>query len=213
MLARTNDGQSEMAKELMSLGADVIEFPKWKRTRLSVDVTSAFSYDKILFAQPDSVDEFFTAVFEQRIDIRELRANLYGGSSKTIDALNRRGFLASLAEEMPGEGSLLVVGDSSISGADCLVMSKKEIDLQFLPILTRMIDEAAVETVIFPCSASIEPFKDGLRECGMDPESLLNNLKVISMGKKTLAAVGLEHAEMPECGTRLGLIQYLIGNS
>ena len=34
LLARTGESASGLAKELMEQGADVIEFPKWKKTKL-----------------------------------------------------------------------------------------------------------------------------------------------------------------------------------
>jgi uroporphyrin-III C-methyltransferase len=213
LLARTSNSPSELARELMEQGADVIEFPKWKRTPLPVNLSNVGSYDKILFAQPESVDDFFLAVFEQKMDIREVKANFFGVSSKTVEAINRRGFTATLADETTGSGSLLVVGDNSslkkYEANHLLILSKKEIDQQFLPILKRMLGEADVNTVIFPCSAAVEPFIEGLKDCGIDAENLLKNLQVVCMGKQTRAAVGLTHAEMPEIGTRQALVHYL----
>jgi uroporphyrin-III C-methyltransferase len=218
VLARTSDSPSELAKELIDQGADVIEFPKWKRTSLPIDLSKAPGYDKILFTQPESVDEFFSAAVEQHMDIRELRAAFYGGSIKTIEALNKRGFLANLADEMPGSGSLLIVGDTSMLKNkqnyglyDVIITSKKEVDQQFLPILKRMIEDAHLNTVIFPCSAAVEPFLENLNECDIDSENLLRNLQVICMGKQTLAAAaGIKHAGMPKSGTKQALIQYLM---
>src|SRR4051812_2763181 len=114
LLARTSEGASELAKELIEQGADVIEFPKWKRTVLPIDLTNVTSYEKILFTSPESVEEFFTAVIETGVDIRTIRADFYGASLKSIKALKKRGFIAAHADEMHESGALLIVGDDSI---------------------------------------------------------------------------------------------------
>ena len=221
LLARTSDSQSELAKELMVHGADVIEFPKWKRTLLPLDLAKVTSYDKILFAQPESVHEFFKAAFKNHLDIREIRANFYGASFKTINALNERGFIANLADEMPGTGSLLIVGDNSNlkSNAnyglfDLMITSKKELDPQFLPIFQRMLGEAEPDTIIFPCSAAVEPFMAGLKECGINAKELIKKLSVVCMGKKTKAAVesaGIIRAEVFDRAAKDVLVDYLAG--
>lgn len=219
VLARTGTNQSQLAKELMEQGADVIEYPKWKRTSLPVDLTKVPAYDKILFARPESVDEFFKALFLNQFDIRKIRASFFGISFKTIHALNERGFMANLAEEMPDSGSLLIVGDNSnlkntanYGLFDLLITSKREPDLQFMPIFKRMLEEAEVNTMIFPSSCAVKSFIEGLRECDIDAQEFLKDLLIVGMGKQTMDAIesaGLQHAEMPERATKQALIDYL----
>ena len=219
LLARTGVSESSLSQELMDHGADVIEFPKWKKTILPVDLTKVQCYDSILFTSPEIIEEFFTAVFEKGVDIRKIRADFFGASSKSVKALNERGFIANLAEEMPESGALLIVGDDSIlkkndENADLLVTSKKELDHQFLPIFKRMLEEADVNTMVFPSSASVEPFVEGLKECGIHALELLKELQVICMGKQTMAAVagaGLTSHGIPETATKEALVKYLTG--
>lgn len=219
LLARTGDSVSELAQEFMNQGADVIEFPKWKRTILSVDVTKVTSYDHILFTSPESVTEFFTALFEQGLDIRTIHARLYGASSKSVRALNKQGLMAKLAEEIPATGKRLIVGEEglvTLDTADKLFTSKKELDRQFIPIFKRMLEEADVNTMIFPSSASVTPFVDGLRECEIDATELLANLEIVSMGKQTMTAItdaGLPQSGMPSKATKEALISYLAGRA
>jgi uroporphyrin-III C-methyltransferase len=220
LLARTSETISSLAKELMEQGADVMEFPKWKKTILPVDVRNVTDYEQILFSSPESVAEFFTAVFESGIDIRKIKADFFGRSSKSIKALNERGFHASLTAEMPGEGNLLIVGDDSSlqiasEHADFLVTSKKEIDQQFLLIFKRMLEEAEVNTIIFPSRAAVQPFIDGLHECGIEVSEFIADLQVISMGKQTKEAVekaGFLVHGTPKTATREALVEYLIGD-
>jgi len=219
LLARTGVSKSGLAQELMDHGADVIEFPKWKKTILPVDLTKVQSYDRILFTSPESVEEFFSAVFEKGVDIRKIRADFFGASIKSVKALNERGFIAKLAEEMPESGDLLIFGDDSIlkknyENADLIVTSKKDLDHQFLPIFKRMLEEADVNTVVFPSSASVEPFVEGLKECGIHALELLKELQIVSMGKQTMAVVegaGLPVHGMPEKATKEALVKYLAG--
>ncbi|WHY01062.1 uroporphyrinogen-III C-methyltransferase [Neobacillus sp. DY30] len=215
LLARTSEGASGLAKELMNQGADVIEFPKWKKTILPVDAGNVANYDKILFTSPESVGEFFDAVIKQEIDIRKIKADFYGGSSKSINALKKRGFMAGLIEDMPREGSLLVVGDDrkyKVENADFLVTSIKEIDEQFLPIFQRMLEEASVNTMVFPSGASVDVFIEGLKKCDIDIYQLLKDVQVVCMGQHTKAkveSVGLVSDGMPVSATREALVEYL----
>ena len=221
LLARTSDSPSELAKELMAQGADVIEFPRWKRTLVPVDLSGVNSYDKILFTSPESVVEFFTAVAENGMDIRTIRADFFGMSAKSMKVLRERGFNATLTAEMPDSKDWLIIGDERIvqlsyGNAAVLVTSKNELDKQFLPIFQRMLTEADVNTVIFPSSASVEPFVTALGECGFNVQELLKDLQVIGLGKQTLAAVanaGLSSAGMPDRPTKAALISFMSGTS
>jgi uroporphyrin-III C-methyltransferase len=217
LLARTSTSPSELASELMTQGADVIEFPKWKKTPLPLDLTNIIAYEKIVFASPESVAEFFKAVVEQEIDIRNIRADFFGASIKSMKVLKDRGLLAKLTEEIVDSEDMLIVGDASILKkgyvkAELMVTSQKELDVQFLPIFKRMLEEADVNTVVFPSSSSVEPFVDALSECGLAAVSLLKEMQVVSMGVQTQAAVikaGLPTTGMPDHATKEGMVAYL----
>jgi uroporphyrin-III C-methyltransferase len=216
LLARSSETVSGLVKELMEQGADVIEFPKWKKTILPVELGNVADYDKIFFSSPESVGEFFNAVIEKGIDIRKIKADFFGGSSKSIKALRERGFIASLSNEMPQAGSLLIVGDRDkniIENADYVVTSKKELDQQFLPIFQRMLEESDVNTMVFPSGASVGTFMEGLNACNLDAFELLKDVQVVCMGQHTKNAVetvGLESNGMLETPTREALVEYLV---
>lgn len=216
LLARTGIGPSRLAKFLMDQGADVIEFPKWTRIPQKVDLSNIYAYDEIVFTSPESVTEFFEAVQAASIDIRTITADFLGASIKTIRALNERGFLAQRFDHLAQTGNVLVVGDESIRNkyveVDCLVTSRKELDRQFLPILKRMLEEADVNTVVFPCSASVDPVFQVLEECGIETSQFLNKIQVVAMGERTLSALadaGLNGAVAPETSTNEALIKVL----
>lgn len=219
LLGRTGESKSELAASLMEQGADIIEFPKWKKTIMSIDqelLSRLSGYEKILFSSPESTQEFFSAIFQHGLDIRQVRAKLYGHSVKTIRSLNDRGLTAYLTDKIPEAGRLLVVGDDSLQNRegpfDRWITSKKEIDHSFDPIFRRMIEEADVNTVIFPCKAAVEPFLAGLKSSGMDPANFLSEIRLVCMGRKTWNAAkeaGLSPDGMPEKATKAALIEYL----
>ncbi|MCL6571143.1 MAG: uroporphyrinogen-III C-methyltransferase [Bacillus sp. (in: Bacteria)] len=221
LLARTGDSLSELAKELMDQGADVIEFPKWKKIAVPVNqdiLANISSYQRILFTSPESVGDFFKTMIEKQVDIRRIPADFFGLSIKTINELQERGLISCLIDEMSEVGKLLIVGDNSIlknnhPKEDTWVTCKKVIDIQFLPIFKRMLDEADVNTMVFPCRASVEPFIEGLKECGINAVELLVDLQVVSMGKQTMAAVvnlGLPSNGMPKRAMKESLVEYLV---
>jgi uroporphyrin-III C-methyltransferase len=223
LLARTGDCASGLAQELSDQGADVIEFPKWKVKPLPINreiLSQIGGYQKILFSSPESVNEFFKSLQENRVDIRTITADLFGVSIKTIRALEERGFVPLLIDEMTGSKNLLVVGDSmslkNYDHADTWVTSEKVLDEQYLPIFKRLLGEAEVNTVIFPCRASVAPFVNALQKCDFDADALLKDKQIISMGRQTQSAVremGLPPSGMPKKATREALVEYLAGQS
>ncbi|WP_342429297.1 uroporphyrinogen-III C-methyltransferase [Neobacillus sp. FSL H8-0543] len=218
LLARTGESVSGLAQELMEKGADVIEFPKWKKIIIPVDVSKVIAYDHILFSSPESVEEFFQAVIDKGIDIRKIKADFFVRSSKSLKSLKERGFVAQLIVDMPETVSLLIVGDDPIlkkeyEQADVLAISRKVLDQQFLPIFKRMIEEADVNTVVFPSRAAVGAMFEGLRECGIEAVELFKSLKVVCMGQQTRNAfedAGFKIDGMPQSPTKEALIEYLI---
>lgn len=219
LLARTGEGKSEWAKALMDQGADVIEFPKWRKTILPARqewLVKLPNYEKILFTTPESVGEFFATVIQHGLDIRQVRADIYGRSVQTIRALNEHGLLANLAEQWPGAGSLLVVGDDALLNStgrfDCWITSKKEMDPTFEPLFRRMLGEAEVNTVVIPCKAAIKPLIAGLAASGIDAAAFLADKEIVCMDRQTwngLLDAGYGPAGMPTEATKEAFIQFL----
>ncbi|MFT9601110.1 uroporphyrinogen-III C-methyltransferase [Mesobacillus sp.] len=203
LLARTGTDESELAKELMEQGADVIEFPKWKKISVPSDqavIERIPEYEKILFTSPESVGEFFEILFSKGIDIRKVKADFYGCSTKSIKALNERGFFAELEGKMPLDGKLLIVGDSDTvykyPHAEMFVTSKKVIDEQFTPIFKRVLEEASVNTIVLPSSRSVKTIiEEGILK-EIIPQQLVKTAKVVCMGVRT-AETAVEYGVCP----------------
>ncbi|MEH7093671.1 uroporphyrinogen-III C-methyltransferase [Neobacillus vireti] len=218
LLARTSTSPSDLAKELLAQGADVIEFPKWKVTKQPLDLTKVTHVEKILFTSPESAAEFFTAVIEQEIDVRSIRAELMGLSSKTLKALRERGLIAKLAPEMVDSENTLIVGGHHLlqrgfEKSEVMVTSHKELDRQFLPIFQRMLKEAQVNTVILPSSASVKPFMTALAECDIHAIELLKDKQVIAMGELTKTAAvnaGFGSPGVPVSPSKEALVNYMV---
>lgn len=197
LLARTGTDESELARELMDQGADVIEFPKWKKVTVPVDeavISRISAYEQILFISPESVREFLQILIAERIDVRRVKADFYGRSTKSVNALNEKGFFADLEGEMPLAGKLLVVGDSNISSeyphAEKFITSKKVVDEQFMPIFKRVIEEASVNTIVLPSSRAVKTIvEEGIIK-EIIPQQLLKTSRVVCMGLRTGEAAG-----------------------
>lgn len=199
LLARTGTDESELSKELMEQGADVIEFPKWKKVTVPVDqavISRISAYEEILFTSPESVREFFEIIFTEGIDIRKVKADFYGCSSRSVKALNEKGFAAELEGKMPLTGKLLIVGDNDTyqeyTHAEMFITSKKVIDEQFTPIFKRVLEEASVNTIILPSSRAVKTIvEEGILK-EIIPQQLLKTSKVVCMGVRT-AEVAAEY--------------------
>ncbi|CAM4041036.1 uroporphyrinogen-III C-methyltransferase [Mesobacillus thioparans] len=195
VLARTGTDESELARELMEQGADVIEFPKWKRVTVPIDqrvIKRIAEYEQILFTSPESVREFIQVLIAEGIDVRRVKADFYGCSAKSVKALKDKGFFAELEGEMPQHGKLLIVGDREIplnyDHADRFLTSQKVIDEQFTPIFKRVLEEASVNTIVLPCSISVKTFiEEGILKETI-PQQLLKTSEIICMGVKTAEA-------------------------
>ncbi|WP_210363979.1 uroporphyrinogen-III C-methyltransferase [Bacillus sp. REN3] len=219
LLARTGTTPSKLAMELTEQGADVIEYPKWKKVRVpaNLEVLDSISeYEAILFTSPECVDDFFKSAFQVGIDIRKIRADLYGCSVKSVRALNEKGLSAQLEQCMPLAGKLLIVGDSD-SGifskdADRFVTSRTVIDEQFIPIFERMLEEASINTVIVPSSRAAKTLiEEGVLKERV-PQQLLTKAEVICMGEQTAwaaEAFGLQTDSVIKAPTNAAVIDHL----
>ncbi|WLR54130.1 SAM-dependent methyltransferase [Mesobacillus subterraneus] len=204
LLARTGTDESELARELMEQGADVIEFPKWKRVSVPVDqalLNRISEYEQILFTSPEGVREFFEIIFTEGIDIRKVKADFFGCSTKSIKALNEKGLFAELEGNMSQDGKLLIVSDSDFSqdylNADMFITSKKVIDEQFTPIFKRVLEEASVNTIVLPSSRAVKTIvEEGILK-EIIPQQLLKTAKVVCMGVRT-AVTAEEYGIFPD---------------
>jgi uroporphyrinogen III methyltransferase / synthase len=213
LLARTSTSDSKLAKELTEQGADVYEFPRWKKTAAPINVeilNKLETYNSIYFTSPESVADFFQILIQNRIDIRRIKGQLFGGSIKSIKALEEKGLYAYHVDEMMNKDNLLIIGLNdelpNVTG-DTFITCIRSIDEEYLPIFERMIGEAKIDTVIFPNSRSVSPFLQEIKTVSLP----ITDAKVICMGENTLQAaneLGIL-AEMPAFPNINCLIEHL----
>ncbi len=232
LLARTGVKKSELAEKLAEQGADVFEFPKMKNVRISMDssrkrvLEKVEDYKTIIFSSPESIDIFFENLFKEGKDIRSIKANLFGGSSKSVKALNRRGFQAEIAGNLHAIQSgepVLIVGDDSIYGKrwffalqydqyELFTTHEAKVDEAYFPIFKRMLEDAELNTVIFPCAKSAGLLKEALTQAGMDAEAMLAPLQAACFGEQSAQAArrnGIGNITIAESPDAEGIISVL----
>ncbi|WP_445488572.1 uroporphyrinogen-III C-methyltransferase [Niallia sp. 03133] len=197
VLVRTGTEESKLALELKENGADVIEFPKWRKEKAYFEPTqlnNLRSYDQILFASSEAANDFFDILSENKKDLRLITAELYGTSVKTIKALEAKGLTGFYISERKAVGKLLIVGDQQVieeeenykdnfGEVDLFITSFKSIDSKFTPIIQRQLEESEIDTLVFPNSKSVHVFKKQSSRYGMG--NLPETVQVVCMGTKT----------------------------
>ncbi|WP_138416057.1 uroporphyrinogen-III C-methyltransferase [Aquibacillus sediminis] len=226
LLARTSNRESRLAKELTEKGAEVIEFPKWKKQTVDVPneiIEKLTTYRAIFFASSESIDEFFQQIVANGLDIRAIQADFYVGSQKSERYLHERGFEAKIAKlpELVKE-ELLVVKQAFLdetnnltSDYDHWITSYQQIDEKYHIIFQQMVDTITFDTVIFPSSRSIPALLEGLERCEMDTERFFDDLTISCLGTQTKNALekrGCSVQITPEIPTIEALIQTLIAD-
>jgi uroporphyrinogen III methyltransferase / synthase len=220
LLARTGVNPSELAKELTEQGADVYEFPKWKKYNVPVnqDILKSISeYNQILFTSPESVDDFFSILIEQEMDVRTITAKLYGASVKSVNALKQKGLPAQLESELIGSDRLLVVCDNRFenkyTSCDLFRTSEIEIDEQFDQAMELMLKEAVFDTIIFPSSLSVKKLLQEMERTTWIPKSVFWSTEIICMGNNSYQAasdLGINPDRLLENPTKKGLIEAIL---
>lgn len=195
LLARTGIGQSKLALELTALGADVYEYPKWQKIHSPIDfdiMQNMSKYEQILFTSPESVNDFFEILLKESIDIRKMNAEIYGVSTKSVQALKQRGIIAKLESDVHHNKKLLIVGDSRYvqkdEACDFLRTNTLQNAQKFDQVFKLMFKEARIDTIIFPSSLSIKVLLNEMERTDLIPKALLQQAEIICMGEKTAAA-------------------------
>lgn len=219
LLARTGTKESEIARDLSALGADVFEFPKWKKTKIPANqaiLSDIGKYEQILFTSPESVEDFFLQLKELQTDIRQVKAKIFGASKKSVMALSEKGLMALLAEELSDSQSLLLVGDNrheKHGSMHYFTTSNYEIDKKYDFVLKLMFIEAKIDTIIFPSSQSIQSLIQEAERTELFTKEELIDSNIVCMGQKTwqtAAELGLKPNLMPKKPTIQSVIDCLV---
>ncbi|MCQ6275188.1 uroporphyrinogen-III C-methyltransferase [Bacillus sp. V3B] len=223
LLARTGYHLSGLSQALTEQGADVIEFPKWKSEKVPVNydmLNQLYTYEEILFTSVESVSDFFQLLLKENIDIRNLNADLYGLSKKTIAALNEKGLMAEVNDQLEQNDKLLVVGDHRVNkyqyaNCDVFITSMNTIDEKYLPIIKRMISDSNPDTIVFPSAQSVKMFFEEESVATLFPPEFLQEINVVCMGSQTETAAqfyGIQPDEVAETATKKALIECILNS-
>lgn len=220
ILARSGITESSIAGKLRELGADVIEFPKLKAERKSlndVDIPNLSLFNDILFTSPESVEYFFTLLKENKIDIRSIPRNVYGVSTKSIAKLEQYGIIASLERNIVKQDSLLVIGEKNIEQAykqaEYLYTHEMLLDDSYFQIYERLLAEADIDSVIIPSRTAFSTMIAALEKMNMEPISFLREKKLYCMGQKSKRAAAqltTETIAIPEAPTADDLLRMML---
>lgn len=217
LLARSGVTESRIANKLRDLGADVIEFPKMKAKKERAELPNLSEYSNILFTSPESVDDFFALLKEEKLDIRSIPRNVYGTSSKSIAKLAQFGIMASNMPEDINQNQLLVIGEKNIEpvyeNAHYFYTHEMIIDESYFPIYNRLFEDAAIESVIIPSSTAFTTMMTAAKKMNMEPASFLKGKMLYCMGKKSSNATSEltnEHITIPEKPTADELLHMMI---
>lgn len=223
LLPRTGTAESSLAETLKEQGADVIEFPKWVKKEVPVNesiINKLHLYDRILFTTSESIDEFFDLLSAKRIDVRNITAQFYVMSKKSLLVLNKRGLIGHREEKMDRHGKLLIIGNRrnhsylvQYGRHDFLQTSEFCLDEKFMPVIRQMLDEAAIDTILFPSSYSVDVLMEYASFINLNDEFLIEK-QICCMGHKSWKRVeeyGLLPHFMPSEPTIAKLISALTG--
>ncbi|MEW9108108.1 MAG: uroporphyrinogen-III C-methyltransferase [Cytobacillus gottheilii] len=217
LLARSGVTESRIANKLRDLGADVIEFPKMKAKKERAELPNLSEYIDILFSSPESVDDFFALLKEEKLDIRSIPRNVYGASSKSIAKLAQFGIMASNMPNDIDPNQLLIIGEKNIEqvyeNAHYFYTHEMIIDENYFPIYNRLFEDAAIESVIIPSSTAFTTMMTAAKKMNMDPVSFLKEKMLYCMGKKSSNATSKltnEQITIPEKPTADELLHMMI---
>lgn len=222
VLVRTGTEESKVAKELRENGAHVIEFPKWEKTIVHMKqavIPMISECEKILFTSSETVTEFFDLLAKNHI---KTTAHFFGLSVKTLRVLQEYGLTGRLAEHMPTDGKLLIVGDQHIEiekqdnilkygEHEQLITSTKYVNHPISEQIAREIIEMIPDILFFPSKKSVHVFVEQAGKYGV--EQIIEASKIVCMGSSSYEMtkrLGLNPDLMPNVPTIEALLDCLV---
>ncbi|WP_096201131.1 uroporphyrinogen-III C-methyltransferase [Bacillus sp. FJAT-45350] len=208
LLARTGTEQGKLAPALIENGAEVFEFPRFilqsqiKEKQAEEVIEKVTQYNQIVFTSPESVNQFFKALSYYKVDIRMIEADFYGGSVKSLRALETFGCIAHLVETLTTPAKLLVIGEEQAvakmdrlvekwgNAFDYLVTHKIEYVSQSSTTFKLLDEDKRINTIVFPSAESIPTLLEKIAELYSEPLSFFQDKKVITFGEKSSDAAG-----------------------
>jgi uroporphyrinogen III methyltransferase / synthase len=192
-VARASGTDGDVAAELRTLGAAVLEVPAVRVEPVAAELPALDSYDVVLFVSAGAVERLFECLHERSRDARDLAGRRIAASgSGTVEALRARGLLPDLVGS--GAGRVLAVCGREHedglrrTGADLLVLYEtlaESLPPRELGAVSR------ADWIAFPSPAAVQllaqasggalpngprfaavdsPTSEALRGCGREPD-------------------------------------------
>ncbi|HZG70628.1 MAG TPA: uroporphyrinogen-III synthase, partial [Chondromyces sp.] len=138
-----------------------------------------------------------------------------------------KGLFAKHAVEMNKAGKLLIIGEEDTIPGEfkgeetlgmyhSLITSKKIMDDRFVPVQKRVLEEAALDTIVFPSSASVHQWIQAVKKLEVDSKELIKDKTIICLGSQTKKAAkqyGFSAVIMPDAPTPDSLVECLASQS
>ncbi|PGL71076.1 uroporphyrinogen-III C-methyltransferase [Bacillus sp. AFS055030] len=166
-------------------GAEVYTFPTLKSVEIPIkheQVVDALRQERIVFCTTESVQLFFTKMYESKFDVRRLPARIEYRSSKTSKELKKYGILAE--KESGEQNNTVYIGsvdkNTKLANSQFIATHENIADTRFDEINQRMLEETKWESIIFPNQSSVEWFMKELKKTN---ESQLMNLPFAYIGE------------------------------
>lgn len=155
-------------------------------------INKLYLYDRILFTATESINDFFDLLSAKRIDVRNITAQFYVMSKKSLLVLNKRGLTGLEEEKMERHGKLLIIGNRrnpsnlvQYGRHDFLQTSEICLDEKFMPVIRQMLDEAVIDTILFPSSYSVDVLIENANFINLNIVGFLKETQKYCMGQKT----------------------------
>ncbi|WP_062198065.1 uroporphyrinogen-III C-methyltransferase [Massilibacterium senegalense] len=159
LVAKASAESGTLAKELLRLGADVVEFPKFYFHEKGF---SPFEWEKMIrsfesfvFTSKQSVDVFFNYFYQLHIDIRELTQQLYVQSMMTKKHLATFGLHAEMVTESL-EDALYFGDEGVLKHPHGWVLFEQKVNKEYTTAITHWLKHKKYSTVVFPNERSVQ---------------------------------------------------------
>jgi uroporphyrinogen III methyltransferase / synthase len=175
VVTRTREQASELVNLLENQGAECVEYPT-----ISLQPVESYevldkalgeigNYDWVLFTSINAVDYFFNRLFQQGMDVRDLKgARIAAVGRVTSESLASRGINADLLpEEFTGDGLAQSLIEQGVEGQKILIpraLKAREILPETLQDAGADVTVAPVYQNVLPGSSAGEDIKTNLKE-------------------------------------------------
>ena len=179
VVTRTREQASELVNLLENQGAECVEYPTISLQPvesyevLDKALAEIGSYDWLLFTSINAVDYFFDRLFQQDMDVRDLKGPKIGAVGRvTSESLAARGIKADLLPEIfTGDGLAESLLAKDVDGQKVLIpraMQARENLTETLQAAGAAVTVAPVYQNVLPGSSAGEDLKANLKESLVD---------------------------------------------